>query len=140
MILKYCLQMVVMLAFPQSQNGRWLLGKYKGLMGICEENRPFLPIPFDTIPLPVPKLPSYQPSVRCRRAINKRILIMIQFKKSDPVAIIPYQPRWVDEFQQIGSDLRRILGETGEWMQFMGRNGRLDVLEAKLRERPGQSF
>lgn len=65
---------------------------------------------------------------------------MIQFKKSDPVAIIPYQPRWVDEFQQIGSDLRRILGETGEWMQFMGRNGRLDVLEAKLRERPGQSF
>lgn len=27
---------------------------------------------------------------------------MIQFEKSRPIVIVPYQPRWVDEFQGIG--------------------------------------
>lgn len=42
------------------------------------------------------------------------------FKQSDPVTIIPYQPRWVDEFQQIGSDLRRVLGETAVRIDHIG--------------------
>lgn len=40
---------------------------------------------------------------------------MMQFQQSDPVVIIPYQPHWVAEFRQIGSDLRRVWEETREW-------------------------
>jgi len=46
--------------------------------------------------------------------------IVIQFKQSEPVAITPYQPRWVDEFQQIGTNLRRILGKTAVRIDHIG--------------------
>ncbi|MFO7679076.1 MAG: GrpB family protein [Chloroflexota bacterium] len=45
---------------------------------------------------------------------------MMQFKQSDPVTIIPYQARWVDEFQQIGTDLRHILGKTAVRIDHIG--------------------
>jgi len=45
---------------------------------------------------------------------------MIQFQKSTPVAVIPYQPHWVDEFQQIGTDLRNLLGETAVRIDHIG--------------------
>ncbi|MCL4266895.1 MAG: GrpB family protein [Anaerolineae bacterium] len=45
---------------------------------------------------------------------------MIQFEKSRPIIVIPYQPRWVDEFQQIGGQLRQVLGEMAVRIDHIG--------------------
>ena len=45
---------------------------------------------------------------------------MIEFEKSRPIVIDVYQPRWVDEFGQIGSALRRVLGDTAVRIDHIG--------------------
>ena len=45
---------------------------------------------------------------------------MIEFAKSRPIVIEPYQPRWVDEFLQIGSKLRRAIGDTAVRIDHIG--------------------
>lgn len=45
---------------------------------------------------------------------------MIEFPKSRPIVIVPYQPRWVDEFLQIGGELRRVLGATAVRIDHIG--------------------
>lgn len=44
----------------------------------------------------------------------------MQFKQSNPVTIIPYQPHWPAEFQHIGTDLRRVLGKTAVPIDHIG--------------------
>ncbi len=45
---------------------------------------------------------------------------MIEFAKSRPIVIVPYQPSWVDEFTQIGGELRRVLGDTAVRIDHIG--------------------
>lgn len=45
---------------------------------------------------------------------------MITFAKSRPIIVIPYQPRWVEEFQQIGGQLRGVLGDTAVRIDHIG--------------------
>lgn len=45
---------------------------------------------------------------------------MMEFAKSRPIVIVPYQPRWVDEFGQIGGELRRVLGDTAVRIDHIG--------------------
>lgn len=45
---------------------------------------------------------------------------MIQFMKSRPIIIVPYQPQWVAEFQQIGRQLRQVLGDTAVRIDHIG--------------------
>ena len=45
---------------------------------------------------------------------------MIEFTKSRPIVIVPYQARWGDEFVQIGSELRNVLGDTAVRIDHIG--------------------
>jgi GrpB-like predicted nucleotidyltransferase (UPF0157 family) len=45
---------------------------------------------------------------------------MIEFAKSRPIVIVPYQPRWADEFLQIGTELRQVLGATAVRIDHIG--------------------
>lgn len=45
---------------------------------------------------------------------------MIRFEKSRPIVVIPYQSRWVTEFQQIGGELRQVLGDTAVRIDHIG--------------------
>ena len=45
---------------------------------------------------------------------------MIEFPQSHPIEIIPYQSRWVEEFRQIGTELRQALGETAVRIDHIG--------------------
>ncbi|HRQ40728.1 MAG TPA: GrpB family protein [Chloroflexota bacterium] len=45
---------------------------------------------------------------------------MIQFEKSRPIIVSPYQPRWVDEFQEIGGRLRQVLADTAVRIDHIG--------------------
>jgi GrpB-like predicted nucleotidyltransferase (UPF0157 family) len=45
---------------------------------------------------------------------------MIEFAKSRPIVIVPYQPRWPVEFQQIGTALRDVLGATAVRIDHIG--------------------
>lgn len=44
----------------------------------------------------------------------------IEFPKSRPIAIVPYQASWVGEFQQIGMQLRQVLGSTAVRIDHIG--------------------
>lgn len=45
---------------------------------------------------------------------------MIEFPQSRPIEIIPYQSSWVEEFSQIGTALRRALGQTAVRIDHIG--------------------
>jgi GrpB-like predicted nucleotidyltransferase (UPF0157 family) len=45
---------------------------------------------------------------------------MIEFAKSRPIVIVQYQPRWADEFLQIGGELRQVLGATAVRIDHIG--------------------
>lgn len=45
---------------------------------------------------------------------------MIEFPKSRPIVIVPYQARWVNEFVVIGTRLRHVLGDTAVRIDHIG--------------------
>lgn len=45
---------------------------------------------------------------------------MITFEKSRPIVVVPYQSRWVDEFQELGGRLRQVLGDTAVRIDHIG--------------------
>ncbi len=61
----------------------------------------------------------------------------LHFEKSRPIVILPYQERWVEEFQTIGKNLRDILGNTALRIDHIGSTsvpnlGAKDIIDIQI--------